>query len=540
MLFALVCGYLPFEDPNTSALYKKILSGEYKPAKWISSEVKDLIRKILEVDPKKRYTVAHIKRHAWYNMVSEAEVPKDLAHASSTNAEFRKETLVSIDKAGFDPQAVNDAVSSNSCNSLSALYYLFEQKLYAERLIRPENRADANLNVAISAGDNQSGASDVNPPIANDTKLDGQSPPAIPVLQPLKPPPQRLRPVPNSSRNTASTNQNSKATTNDVVNSPRGVPPIISTRVDVSRGAVDRRNWRLRSLESGGENGGDASNSDVLSVVSNKAVLQSKDGVTSPSGKGYPRNRPVPPSVKAPVSPRKQILEKSIHSGPPASKGDPQISKVTVETEIPNTGVAEQTVVVDTDQIVANPPPDEFEISEERPSTRRSHLRTPGRTTRPSTAEYGEFGDVSLPGDTTNTSQLPISKDPIISEIFDNEPPEHSHLTNKTTDIEVRAPEAPKDAKSSSSAGGRRGRHLKPASVSSADKDDGVRPPESVSLPSDQNKSGIKSAYGAKARAPETVTSYNNGDLSARDAAARNKASQGGSLAASLGGLVVQ
>jgi len=27
ILFAMVCGYLPFEDSNTSKLYKKILSG---------------------------------------------------------------------------------------------------------------------------------------------------------------------------------------------------------------------------------------------------------------------------------------------------------------------------------------------------------------------------------------------------------------------------------------------------------------------------------------------------------------------------------
>ena len=27
ILFALVCGYLPFEDPNTAMLYKKILAG---------------------------------------------------------------------------------------------------------------------------------------------------------------------------------------------------------------------------------------------------------------------------------------------------------------------------------------------------------------------------------------------------------------------------------------------------------------------------------------------------------------------------------
>jgi 5'-AMP-activated protein kinase catalytic alpha subunit len=29
ILFALICGYLPFEDPNTSNLYKKILSADF-------------------------------------------------------------------------------------------------------------------------------------------------------------------------------------------------------------------------------------------------------------------------------------------------------------------------------------------------------------------------------------------------------------------------------------------------------------------------------------------------------------------------------
>lgn len=36
ILFAMVCGYLPFEDPNTSALYKKILSGDYVLPSFVS------------------------------------------------------------------------------------------------------------------------------------------------------------------------------------------------------------------------------------------------------------------------------------------------------------------------------------------------------------------------------------------------------------------------------------------------------------------------------------------------------------------------
>ena len=29
ILFAMVCGYLPFEDPNTNVLYKKIMNADY-------------------------------------------------------------------------------------------------------------------------------------------------------------------------------------------------------------------------------------------------------------------------------------------------------------------------------------------------------------------------------------------------------------------------------------------------------------------------------------------------------------------------------
>jgi len=116
ILFALVCGYLPFEDPNTSQLYRKILSCQYKPAKWISAEVRDLISKILEVDPTKRFTAAQIRQHPWYNMVPESSIPKDLAHAASSNEQFRKETLSTISNAGFDSLAVHDALRSKMCN----------------------------------------------------------------------------------------------------------------------------------------------------------------------------------------------------------------------------------------------------------------------------------------------------------------------------------------------------------------------------------------------------------------------------------------
>ena len=65
ILYAMICGYLPFEDPNTSKLYKKILNCDYLIPGFISKTSKDLIKKILNTDPTKRLTIKEIRNHEW-------------------------------------------------------------------------------------------------------------------------------------------------------------------------------------------------------------------------------------------------------------------------------------------------------------------------------------------------------------------------------------------------------------------------------------------------------------------------------------------
>ena len=66
IMFALVCGFLPFEDPDTSKLYKKILSGEFKIPSFLSKDACHLIRKILNTEPAERFTIEDIKSHVWF------------------------------------------------------------------------------------------------------------------------------------------------------------------------------------------------------------------------------------------------------------------------------------------------------------------------------------------------------------------------------------------------------------------------------------------------------------------------------------------
>lgn len=62
----MVCGYLPFEDTNTTNLYKKILAANYKLPKFVSNEVSELIKGILHTDPRKRFTIEDIRKHPWF------------------------------------------------------------------------------------------------------------------------------------------------------------------------------------------------------------------------------------------------------------------------------------------------------------------------------------------------------------------------------------------------------------------------------------------------------------------------------------------
>lgn len=65
ILFAMLCGYLPFEDPDTPALYKKILSGSYTFHKSLSEDARDLVSRILNGNQYDRLTIGQIRSHPW-------------------------------------------------------------------------------------------------------------------------------------------------------------------------------------------------------------------------------------------------------------------------------------------------------------------------------------------------------------------------------------------------------------------------------------------------------------------------------------------
>jgi len=66
VLYALLCGSLPFDDENVPNLFRKIKHGNFTLPGHLTAEAKDLIVKMLVVDPTRRITFAQIRRHTWF------------------------------------------------------------------------------------------------------------------------------------------------------------------------------------------------------------------------------------------------------------------------------------------------------------------------------------------------------------------------------------------------------------------------------------------------------------------------------------------
>ncbi|OMJ67048.1 hypothetical protein SteCoe_35891 [Stentor coeruleus] len=130
ILFAMVCGYLPFEDPNTRKLYKKILKGVYQAPKYISDNVKDLLDRILKTDPEARYGIDEIRAHEWFNQNQQQINPGILV--GYQNIMVDSYVLNKLQDYKIDIDYAKKCIEANKHNSISTGYYLLLKKYIKE------------------------------------------------------------------------------------------------------------------------------------------------------------------------------------------------------------------------------------------------------------------------------------------------------------------------------------------------------------------------------------------------------------------------
>eukprot|EP00002_Diphylleia_rotans_P000545 TRINITY_DN10287_c0_g1_i1.p1 TRINITY_DN10287_c0_g1~~TRINITY_DN10287_c0_g1_i1.p1 ORF type:complete len:499 (+),score=112.01 TRINITY_DN10287_c0_g1_i1:118-1614(+) len=97
ILYALLCGRLPFDDELIPNLFKKIKSGLFHLPGYLSDQSRDLISRMLVVNPLERYTIDDIRSHPWFHHNIPSYLPASLKDTKET-VTLDKEVLESLAK----------------------------------------------------------------------------------------------------------------------------------------------------------------------------------------------------------------------------------------------------------------------------------------------------------------------------------------------------------------------------------------------------------------------------------------------------------
>jgi len=117
ILFVLMAGYLPFDSGNRMLMYKMIYKGDFKCPPWFSSEVRRLVVRLLDPNPRTRITVPQLMEDPWFR--------RDFKRPQANN-DIDVGLLDDVDSAFFTPEpaCLNafDIISRSPGFSLSGLF----------------------------------------------------------------------------------------------------------------------------------------------------------------------------------------------------------------------------------------------------------------------------------------------------------------------------------------------------------------------------------------------------------------------------------
>ena len=156
VLFAMVSGFLPFEDDDNENIYRKVVLGKFDLPDHLSFECKDLINKILIGNPKKRIKINDIKKHKflqkgflkmkfinfynrYFNQVYSYDslqiydfVVKDMISKNLVNGKCEEDIINNI--------------KNNNFNEITTIYKLLVKKYERDKLYNQNNNNNNNQN----------------------------------------------------------------------------------------------------------------------------------------------------------------------------------------------------------------------------------------------------------------------------------------------------------------------------------------------------------------------------------------------------------
>jgi len=143
ILFALLCGELPFDEDDDSDTKNLILKEDAKYPDYIPEPAKDLLKKLLSKRPLLRPSLGDILRDPWLSdhAPQQQEILK-LQQPAPFTTQIEKDVLQRMKSAGVDIDMVIENVLSQRCDSLAGWWALISEKEMRKEKRRERKRKE--------------------------------------------------------------------------------------------------------------------------------------------------------------------------------------------------------------------------------------------------------------------------------------------------------------------------------------------------------------------------------------------------------------
>ena len=138
VLYSMLVGSLPFDDQEIQKLYEQIKLGKFYLPSTLSLEAIDLLKRILEVNPKKRITLKDIKEHPWFTKTQNPLYKGIIYNPNSLNENkfpYNNQVISYVIKEYYkDDKNINnkkliEMIEKHEINQYTATYYIVKRHI---------------------------------------------------------------------------------------------------------------------------------------------------------------------------------------------------------------------------------------------------------------------------------------------------------------------------------------------------------------------------------------------------------------------------
>lgn len=126
ILYVMLCGRLPFDDEFIPALFKKISNGVYTIPNYLSQGAKNLLTRMLVVNPLNRITIHEIMQDEWFTTnIADYLLPTDVPKKHS---EIDENAVNQLSRTmGYDKEEILETLKNNTQNEIMDGYLLIKE-----------------------------------------------------------------------------------------------------------------------------------------------------------------------------------------------------------------------------------------------------------------------------------------------------------------------------------------------------------------------------------------------------------------------------